>query len=67
MSKPRYFAVKRVYPSEKGLHFEFTTEVEAKEFYEDGRSRGIISNELSGNTVLKPFKKKPGAVKNQAI
>ena len=63
----RYFAAKRVYPSERGLHFEFATEAEAKEFYEDGKSRGIISNELQGNVVLKPFKKKLASVKKQAM
>lgn len=54
----KYFPVKRVYPSEKGLHFEFASEAEAKEFYEDGRARGITSNELDGLTVIKRFKKK---------
>lgn len=54
----KYFPVKRVYPSDKGLHFEFATEAKAKEFYEDSRSRGITSNELDGVTVIKRFKKK---------
>ncbi len=54
----KYFPIKRVYPSEKGLHFEFATEAEAQEFYEDGRSRGITSNELHGAIVIKRFKKK---------
>ena len=54
----KYFPIKRVYPSEKGLHFEFATETEAQEFYEDGRSRGITSNELHGAIVIKRFKRK---------
>lgn len=52
------FTAKRIYPSDKGLHFEFATEAEAKEFYENGRSRGITSNELDGVTVIKKFLKK---------
>jgi hypothetical protein len=62
----KYFAAKRVYPSEKGIHMVFASEDEAKEFYEDGRSRGIISNELNGVEVIKCFRKKPALEKEQA-
>ena len=65
--KTSQFIAKRVYPSDKGIHIEFATEVEAKECYEDSLSRGITSNELDGNVVIKRFpKKNPALEKGQA-
>jgi hypothetical protein len=45
----------RVYPSDKGIHLEFETREQALAFYEDGKSRGISSNEIHGSTVIKKF------------
>jgi hypothetical protein len=56
MQKSYNFIAKRIYSSDKGLHMEFATEVEAKAFYEDGLSRGITNNEICGLTVIKKFK-----------
>lgn len=64
--KTSQFIVKRVYPSDKGLHLEFATEAEAKAFYENSFSRGINSNELDGITVIKTFKK-PARFVEQAV
>ena len=65
--KTSQFIAKRVYPSERGIHIEFATEAEAKECYEDSLSRGITSNELDGNVVIKRFpKKKPALSQEQA-
>lgn len=57
MENQRCHVAKRVYPSEKGLHMEFSSPEFAMAFYEDGSSRGI-TYELEGNTVIKPFKLK---------
>jgi len=45
----------RFYPSNKGIHLEFETRDQAIAFYEDGRNRGITSNEIHGSTVIKRF------------
>lgn len=65
--KAKGFTAKRVFVSEKGIHIEFASAREAKECYEDSLSRGITSNELDGNVVIKrPPKKKPALEKEQA-
>lgn len=66
--EPKYYSIKRVYPSDRGLHLEFATIEEAEAFFKDGRSRGIASNELEGNVVIKRFpKKKPALEKGQVM
>lgn len=45
----------RIYPSDKGIHLEFETKEQALAFYEDGKSRGITSNEIHGSMVIKKF------------
>lgn len=48
MQNSYQFTAKRVYPSERGLDLEFAT-------HEEGKSRGITSNELDGLTIIKTF------------
>jgi hypothetical protein len=43
----------RVFPSDQGIYLEFETKEQALAFYDDGKNRGITSNELQGNTVIK--------------
>jgi hypothetical protein len=57
MKNKCYHVAKRVYPSEKGIHMEFGSPELAKEFFNDGSSRGI-GYELDNCTVIKPFKVK---------
>ena len=64
--EPKCYSIKEVYPSERGLHLVFPTIEEAEAFFADGRSRGITSNEIEGNVVIKRFpKKKPALIKEQ--
>lgn len=46
----QYYPV-RFYPNDRGLHFEFATEGEAIEFYEDGMALGDRQLQRRGNTV----------------
>ena len=65
--EPKYYSIKQAHPTNRGICLEFATTEEAKEFFEDGKSRGITSNKLEGNVVIKQFpKKKPAFEKEQA-
>jgi hypothetical protein len=57
MEQQGYYAARQVYPTDKGLHFEFSSPEHAMNFFKDGTERGI-SYELDGCTVIKPFKVK---------
>lgn len=66
--EPKYYSIERVHASDRGLHLKFSTIEEAKAFFEDGRSRGITSNKLEGNVVIKRFpKKKPALSQEQVV
>jgi hypothetical protein len=65
MENQSYYAAKQVYPTEKGLHFEFSNPELAETFFKDGTRRGI-TYELEGNTVIKPFKKKQNPISDES-